>query len=100
MAPPPPPHVISRRAAIKALFTVASDEARRLYAVVESQSASPEEKQRALNEVGALSADTLGRLAEIQKAYDPDAESRKPDHAGKVIEMPSVADSEEEAEAA
>jgi hypothetical protein len=98
MAPPLPPHAISRRAAIKALFTVASDEARRLYAVVESQNASPEAKQKALDEIAELSSNTLGRLAEIQKAHDLKAEPKQPDPAEIIEEMPL--DTEPEAEAA
>jgi hypothetical protein len=96
MAPPLPPHVISRRAAIKALFTVASEEARRLYAVVESPNASPKAKQKALDEVAELSSTTLGRLAEIQKAYDLKAEPKLLDPAETVTEI----DTEPEAEAA
>lgn len=96
MAPPLPPHVISRRAAIKALFTVASEEARRLYAVVESQNASPEAKQKALDDVAELSSTTLKRLAEIQKVYEANAESKQPDPAETVTEI----DTEPEAEAA
>ena len=98
---PPPSHVVSRRAAIAALFTVSYEEARGLWAIVESNDSSDEAKRKALADLGALSSSTVMRLAEIQKAYEAKVEGvQGPSAVERVLDAPCVLETDDEAEAA
>jgi hypothetical protein len=98
----PPPHVISRRAAIRALFTVSHEEAVGLHAIVKSSESSEQEKQKARNDLTALSSSTMARLAEIQEASETKVEGRRETSAVRapLLEMPSAAEESDEAQAA
>jgi hypothetical protein len=98
---PPPSHVVSRRAAIEALFTVSYQEARGLWAIVESSQSSGEAKQKALDDLAGLSSSTVVRLAQIQKAYEAKAEGvQGPFALERVPDARYLLDSDDEPKAA